>query len=215
MYNIQSFWKHHPLNLTQKFWPGCTLLFLAATSWRCHGNLCTLGFRASFKWWRWFPIVWHPEIIRIWPQPQTRVQTFMVTYGPPSVAGEKQSLLAQHDVLNHRYVGLSMVYWHTLDLRALLEYGILPCLCSKFQQHCLTQIFTFSGGVECLRETGRESYQYVKHMMLLNVWLENQKTMSINNNLMMVIDQIVMVHKKAHHIWTHPSSWRVKNWYTY
>lgn len=105
----------------------------------------------------------------------------MVTYGPPSVAGEKQSLLAKHDVLNHRYVGLSIVYWHTLDLRALLEYGILPCLCCKFNTHCLTQIFTFSGGVECLRETGRESY--VKHVMLLNVWLENKKTTSINDSL--------------------------------
>lgn len=28
---------------------------------------------------------------KLWP-PQTRMQTFMVTYGPPSVAGEKQSL---------------------------------------------------------------------------------------------------------------------------
>ena len=51
----------------------------------------------------------------------------------------------------------------------------------SFNTHCLTQIFTFSGGVECLRETGRE--RYVKHMMLLNAWLENKKTTSINDSL--------------------------------
>lgn len=125
----------------------------------------------------------------------------------------------------------SKVFWQNMMcstiamLDCLLSIGILS-ICEhcwsmgyfhvflpSFNTHCLTQIFTFSGGVECLRETGRESY--VKHMMLLNVWLENQKTTSINNNWMMVIHRIVMVHKKAHHIWTNPRTWRVKNWYTY
>ena len=122
----------------------------------------------------------------------------MVTYGPPSVAGEKQSLLAKHDVLNHRYVGLL-----SIGILLICEHcwsmGYFHVFLPSFNTHCLTQIFTFSGGVECLRETGRESY--VKHVMLLNVWLENKKTTSINDSLYNDGDSsIVMVHKKTHHM---------------